>query len=161
MKLVKVALAVAFMGAVLIAAAPFDAQAATKAPPAPAAPGGPCTLPHQMNFVALGMNPDPVHAGTPIRSWQVTIQSDRNGECNAIIEVRDADQFAGLTPQAFSIRPGRHAYTVPAQSGYQFQPGDHCYKIRVEASGGNVEINSPRPFCARLIPPVPAGWTLR
>lgn len=84
-----------------------------------------CSPPHRMRILDLDMTPDPVRQGSRVETWKVTLQSDRNGECQTTIEVRDRDQLAGAG-RAVRIRPGRAVYTLPAAPGYRLQGQDHC-----------------------------------
>jgi hypothetical protein len=117
-----------------------------------------CTPPHYMAILDLRVIPDPVRAGQPIEAWRITLQSDRNGECSTAIEIRDHDQVVG-TGVLQAIRPGRGAYTLPANPHYRFQRQDSCYVVLANIGGSYAALDARRSFCATPFPG--GGWTLR
>jgi hypothetical protein len=130
-------------------------------PPPPRPPGGvvECAPPHHMTVVDLDMIPDPVAVGQRVQLWRVTLQSDRNGECNTRLIVQDRNQTAGeVTYQV--IRPGRAIYEVPAMPQYRFQPQDPCFRVLASIGRTYIPIDAHRDFCARTS--IESGrWSLR
>lgn len=125
------------------------ASAVLCTPAAVEAQGRECSPPHRMRILDLDMTPDPVRQGRPVETWKVTIQSDRNGECQTTIEVRDRDQLAGAG-RAVRIRPGRAVYTLPAAPGYRLQGQDHCLIVQANVGGVFTPIDAQRVFCAKM-----------
>jgi hypothetical protein len=107
-----------------------------------------CTPPHRLRILDLDMVPDPVLPGKKVEGWKVTIQSDRNGECQTTIELRDQDQIAGIG-QALRIRPGVSVYTLQAAPEYRFQGQDRCLAVQANVGGFFSPIEAQRVFCAR------------
>lgn len=129
--------------------------------PPPRPPGGvvECTPPHHMTIVDLDMIPDPVVVGQRVQAWRVTLQSDRNGECNTRLQVHDQNQTAGqVTYQV--IRPGRATYEVQATRQYRFQAQDPCFRVLASIGNTFTPIDAQRDFCARTS--LGSGrWSLR
>jgi len=148
MRRVKWAVLLGMMGAAWGSAVPFGAVAA---PPLGCAP------PHRLSVLDLGMVPDPVRQGQRIQLWTVTLQSDYNGECRTLLEVRDRDQVAGKQVE-YLIKPGVGRYTFATQPGYQFQAHDHCFLVRANIGNTWTPIDAKKAFCARR---GPAGWSLK
>lgn len=125
------------------------------------APPMACLPPHRLSILDLGMIPDPVHRGQPIRAWTVTLRSDYNGECLALLEVRDRDQVAGRGVQ-YLLKPGIGRYAFQAAHAYRFEARDHCFQVLVNLANTWTPIDAARSFCARFrqVPP-PPGWSLR
>jgi len=116
-----------------------------------------CAPPHRLSVLDLGMVPDPVRQGQRIQLWTVTLQSDYNGECRTLLEVRDRDQVAGKQVE-YLIKPGVGRYTFAAQPGYQFQAQDHCFLVRANIGNTWTPVDAKRAFCARR---GPGGWSLK
>jgi len=127
-------------------------------PPLPPSGASRCAPPHRLAILDLDMIPDPVDPRQPLAAWRITIQSDRNGECGTLFQVRDQDQIAGAG-ELPTIHPGRGVYTIPATPGYRFQRRDHCFVVVAELEQRYAPIASQGTFCARPSPG--GGWTLR
>jgi hypothetical protein len=136
-------------------AAPFGSSGA---PPAP------CVPPHRLRILDLGMIPDPVRQDQRIQQWSVTLQSDYNGECLAVLEVRDRDQIAGRRVQ-YLIKPGVGRYTFQSEPNYRFQLQDHCFTVLFNVADAWAPVppaDAQKLFCARYRPqPPPPGWSLK
>jgi hypothetical protein len=126
--------------------------------PSVAAAAQNCAPPHRMRVVDLNMSPDPVRQGRPIKEVQITMQSDRNGECSMALEVRDQNQIVAQV-RAQTIRPGRTVFVLPVVEGYRFQGQDHCFVVQANVGGVFSPIEAQQVFCARLRT-VPV-WTLK
>ncbi len=136
-------------------AAPFGSSAA---PPVH------CGAPHRLRILDLGMIPDPVRQDQRIQLWSVTLQSDYNGECLAVLEVRDRDQVAGRRVQ-YLIKPGVGRYTFQSEPSYRFQLQDHCFTVLANVADAWAlisPIDAQKQLCARYRPqPPPGGWSLK
>jgi hypothetical protein len=142
------ALSLAMVGAGILGAIPIAVLAQ---PPIHCAP------PHRLKILELGMVPDPVRQGQRIQLWAVTLQSDYNGECRALLEVRDQDQIAGAQVE-YLIRPGVGRYTFQALPGYFFQRQNHCFLVRANIGNTWTPVDAKKLFCANR---GPGGWSLR
>jgi hypothetical protein len=120
-----------------------------------------CAPPHQMKILDLDMFPDPLHEGQAVKTFTVTVRSDRNGECQTAFEVRDdGNDVAGRSLQ-FRLLSGTHQYKIPAMSGYRFQRRDHCFKVVAMIANTHwVPIDGEKVECARMRPIQVNGWTL-
>jgi hypothetical protein len=116
-----------------------------------------CAPPHRLSVLDLGMVPDPVRQGQRIQLWTVTLQSDYNGECRTLLEVRDRDQVAGKQVE-YLIKPGVGRYTFAARPEYRFQAQDHCFLVRANIGNTWIPVDAKKAFCARR---GPGGWSLR
>jgi len=108
-----------------------------------------CTPPHRMRVIDLSMTPDPVRQGRPIKELQITIQSDRNGECSLALEVRDQDQIIAQV-RSQTIRPGRTVFVVPVIQGYRFQGQDRCFVVQANVGGVFSPVEAQQVYCAKL-----------
>ena len=136
-------------------------EAPPSQPPPPRPPGRvvECTPPHNMTIVDLDMVPDPVAVGQRVQAWRVTLQSDRNGECNTRLQVRDQNQMAGQETYQV-IRPGRATYEIQATRQYRFHAQDPCFRVLVSLGNTFTPIDAQRDFCARTS--LGSGqWSLR
>jgi hypothetical protein len=104
------------------------------------------------------MVPDPIRQGRQIKEIHVTLQSDRNGECNTSLEVRDQDQVV-TRARAQSIRPGQTVFVLPVVEGYRFSGQDRCFIVHVNVGGTYSPVDAQQVFCARL-KTIPV-WTLK
>ena len=148
-------LAVVIVAATLLTAIPFRAIEAAPQP---------CAPPHRLKILELGMIPDPVRQDQRIQLWSVTLQSDYNGECLTLLEVRDRDQVAGRRVQ-YLIKPGVGRYTFQSEPNYRFQLQDHCFTVVVNVANAWALISptdAQKLFCARYrAQPPPTGWSLK
>jgi hypothetical protein len=123
-----------------------------------------CMPPHRFRVLDLGMLPDPAQRGQRIQLWAVTLRSDYNAECLAVLEVRDRDQIVGRRLQ-YLIKPGTGRYTFQAEPSYRFQLQEHCLTVLANVADTWVPVkpaDSQRLFCARYRPqPPPGGWSLK
>jgi hypothetical protein len=139
---------VAIIGVVWASALPFDAASAPRAF---------CAPPHRLKILDLGMVPDPIRQGQRLQLWTVALQSDYNGECRTLLEVRDQDQIAGAQVE-YLIRPGVGRYTFQAVPGYFFQRQNHCFVVRANIGHTWAPVDAKKMFCASR---TPAGWSLK
>jgi hypothetical protein len=116
-----------------------------------------CAPPHRLGILGLGMVPDPVRQGQRIQLWTVALQSDYNGECRTLLEVRDGDQLAGAAVE-YLIKPGVGRYTFQAVPGYRFQRQNHCFLVRANIGNTWTPIVAKKAFCAHR---GPGGWSLQ
>jgi len=116
-----------------------------------------CAPPHRLGILGLGMVPDPVRQGQRIQLWTVALQSDYNGECRTLLEVRDGDQLAGAAVE-YLIKPGMGRYTFQAVPGYRFQRQDHCFLVRANIGNTWTPVDVKKALCARR---GPGGWSMQ
>lgn len=117
-----------------------------------------CEPPYRITILDLDMMPDPVQRGQRIETWRVTLQSDRDGACNTLLEIRDQNELVGRGVEGV-IRPGRETYAVSAVQGYRLQQADRCFQVQVNVGGSASVLEARRSFCARALPG--ERWTLR
>ena len=164
MRRVKQAVVVAIIGATLLGLVPFMAVGA---PPAD------CSPPYNLQIHDMGMIPDPVPHGQPIRAWTVRLQSGYTTECLSyleVIELLDQDQnglitgkkvpyrIAGAKVQ-YRITPGVGSYTFSPAPSYASLKGEHyCFMVVVDVQDTLRPISARKSFCPRL---GPGGWSLK
>lgn len=117
-----------------------------------------CSGPHRLRILDLDMEPDPARQGQPINSWHITIRSDRDGECDTLLTVRDQNEIAGRGHQQ-TIWPGKAVYTVPAAPEYRFQSQDACFNVQANVGGNFTPIEAQKTFCVKARPG--ARWSLK
>lgn len=117
-----------------------------------------CSGPHRLKILDLDMAPDPVRQGQSVDIWKITIQSDRDGECNTLLTVRDQNAIAGRSQQQ-TIRPGKAVYTVPAAQEYRFQRQDACFNVQANVGGSFTPIEAQQTFCVKARPG--SRWSLQ
>ena len=146
-----------------------------------AAPLADCSPPFNLQTYEMGMSPDPVPQGQPIRRWTAKVVSGYATECLAvleIIELLDQDQnslMAGKNVPSriaakvqYRITPSPVMQNVgPLPISYAFAPdlsygsfkGEHyCFMVAVDVQGIPRPISAKRSFCPRL---GPGGWSLK
>lgn len=148
-------LGVAIIGTVWGTTVPFAAIGA---------PTAPCAPPYRLWITDLGMIPDPVYQGKPIKQWKATLQSGYSADCLSALEVLEGDQSAS-TQVPYQITPGRAHYTLQADRRYQFKAQDVCFQVAVNTQNTRTPIAPLDPqkrFCARYrAQPPPGGWSLK
>lgn len=164
MRRVKQAVVVAIFGATLLGALPFMA---TGAPP------GDCVPPYNLRIHDMGMIPDPVPHGQPIRAWTVRLQSGYSTECLTVLEVIELlgqDQNTLITGKKvpyriagkkvqYRITPGVGSYTFSPALNYASFKGEHyCFLLVADVQNTLRPISAVKSFCPRL---GPGGWSLR
>ena len=165
MRRVKQGIVVAIIGATLLGLVPLVTIGA---------PLTDCSPPYNLQIRDMGMIPDPIPHGQPIRAWTVRLQSGYTTECLTVLEVielLDQDQnglitgkkvpyrIAGAKVQ-YRIAPGVWPYTLSPDPNYASFRGDHyCFMVVVVDVQDTLRpISAIKSFCPRL---GPGGWSLR
>jgi hypothetical protein len=117
-----------------------------------------CSGPHRLRILDLDMAPDPVRQGQSINTWHITLQSDRDGDCNTLFTVRDQNEIAGRSQQQ-TIRPGKAVYIIPALPEYRFQRQDACFNVQANVGGSFTPIEAQQTFCVKARPG--SRWSLK
>lgn len=164
MRRVKQAVVVAIIGATLLGLVPLRAIGA---------PLADCLPPYNLQIHDMGIIPDPVPQGQPIRAWTVRLQSGYTTECLTVLEVielLDQDQNSLITGKRvpyqiagakvqYRITPGAGSYTFSPAPNYASLKGEHyCFMVVVDVQDTLRPISTIKSFCPRL---VPGGWSLR
>jgi hypothetical protein len=116
-----------------------------------------CGGQHRLEIEDLGMVPDPVADGQPIRSWNVTLRVDQGGECDTVLTVREAHPGKERVGREAKerLRPGINRLSFPAEAGYRFQKRETCFIVTADIFGSQREIDAKKRFCAT------SRWSLR
>ena len=119
-----------------------------------------CGREHRLQVVDLGMSPDPIADGQPVRVWRVRLRADASGECQTTLQIRERrDNDLVGRARVYRLRPGINEIDFDPVDRYRFSRNEHCFEVIADIAGTGRRVDAARTFCARQI----SGrrWSLR
>ena len=111
-----------------------------------------------LRVVDLNITPDPVTEGQQVRSWQVDLRADTDGECATTVQIQERPGNVTVgTKRIYYLRPGSNTITVQPDGRYRFNQARHCFTVIADVDETPRAIDASGNFCATR---QGNGWTI-
>lgn len=111
-----------------------------------------------LRVVDLNILPDPVTEGQQVRSWQVDLRADTDGECATTVQIQERPGNITVgTKRIYYLRPGSNTITVQPDGRYRFKQARHCFAVIADVDETPRAIDASGNFCATR---QGNGWTI-
>ena len=117
-----------------------------------------CGRNSNLRVVDLNISPDPVAEGQQVRSWQVDLRADTDGECATTVQIQERPGNITVgTKRIYYLRPGSNTITVQPDGRYRFSQARHCFTVIADIEETARAIDASGNFCAQK---QSNGWTI-